>query len=188
MVSSRVSTRPSVCSNTVEPGGTGDVNCAGNYAGAMAAKTEAVARGCDEVLWLDAVEHRYLEEFGAMNCFVVKRSGPSAELITAPLTGTILAGHTRATVITLAGRRGIPVRQQQIALEEVLDPDGTITEVFACGTAAGVAPVRTIVTDTGRSRTFGPEPGPITAELAADYVAVVHGLQRAEPGWIIRVG
>ncbi|HEY9292792.1 MAG TPA: branched-chain amino acid aminotransferase, partial [Microlunatus sp.] len=168
-------------------GGTGDVKCAGNYAGAMAAKTEAVARGCDEVLWLDATDHRYLEEFGAMNCFVVNGSGESAELITPPLSGTILAGHTRATVITLAGRRGIAVRQRPISLDEVLDPEGSITEVFACGTAAGVAPVRTIITDSGQSRTFGNRPGPITAELAADYAAVVHGLQPAEPDWIIAV-
>ncbi|WP_168207304.1 branched-chain amino acid aminotransferase [Microlunatus elymi] len=168
-------------------GGTGDVKCAGNYAGAMAAKTEAMSRGCDEVLWLDAVEHRFLEEFGAMNCFVVQGSGASAELITPPLTGTILPGHTRATVINLAQRRGIAVREAPIALDEVLDPDGMISEVFACGTAAGVAPVRTIVTDAGRTRTFGHRPGPITAGLAADYTALVHGALAAEPDWIIRI-
>jgi branched-chain amino acid aminotransferase len=168
-------------------GGTGDVKCAGNYAGAMAAKSEAVARGCDEVLWLDAREHRYVEEFGAMNCFVVRGSGDDAELVTPPLSGTILAGHTRATVIALAARHGIEVVQEQIPLEQVLDPAGPITEVFACGTAAGVAPVRKIIAETGRTRTISEHPGPITARIGADYDAVVHGELDPEPGWIIKI-
>lgn len=169
------------------PGGTGDVKCAGNYAGAMAAKSDAIARGCDEVLWLDAKEHRYIEEFGAMNCFVVSGSGPDAELITPPLTGTILAGHTRATVISLARRRGITVSEKPVPLAEIMADDSVITEVFACGTAAGVAPVRTITTDTGESRTIGHDPGPVTAALAADYTAVVHGDLDPEPDWIIGI-
>ena len=168
-------------------GGTGDVKCAGNYAGAMAAKTDAMAHGCDEVLWLDAREHRFLEEFGAMNCFVVRGRADEAELVTPPLTGTILPGHTRATVIALAGRLGVPVREQQIDLDTVLVEDGPITEVFASGTAAGVAPVRAIVTDDGRKRVIGTVPGPLTARLAADYIAVVHGDQPADPGWILRI-
>jgi branched-chain amino acid aminotransferase len=168
-------------------GGTGDVKCSGNYAGAMAAKSEAVARGCDEVLWLDAREHRYLEEFGAMNCFAVTGSGDNAQLITPPLSGTILAGHTRDTILTFAARRGIPVQQRSIELAEVIAADSPITEVFASGTAAGVAPVRTIVTDEGASRTIGTEPGPVTAALAADYVAVTHGTLEPEPGWIVRI-
>ncbi len=168
-------------------GGTGDVKCSGNYAGAMAAKSEALAHGCDEVLWLDAREHRYLEEFGAMNCFVVRGTGAAAELITPPLGGTILAGHTRDTIMTLAGRRGIPVREQQTELAEVMDPDGRISEVFATGTAAGVAPVRTIVTDEGTPRTLGTEPGPVTAAMAADYRAVTHGALEPEPGWVVRI-
>lgn len=168
-------------------GGTGDVKCAGNYAAAMAAKSEAVARGCDEVLWLDAVEHRYVEEFGAMNCFVVRGSGADAELITPPLAGTILAGHTRATVIALAERHGVTVRQEPIALDDILAEDSAITEVFACGTAAGVAPVRTIVTDGGRTRTIGHQPGPLSATLAADYTAVVHGELPPDPGWVLSI-
>lgn len=166
-------------------GGTGDVKCAGNYAGAMAAKANAQAHDCDEVLWLDAREHRYVEEFGAMNCFVVRGRGDHAELITPALGGTILAGHTRATVITLAGRRGLTVREEPIELSQVLDQDGPVSEVFACGTAAGVAPVHRIVTDTGASRIIGEEPGPLTAQLAADYVGVTHGELEPEPDWII---
>lgn len=165
-------------------GGTGDVKCAGNYAGAMAAKTEAAARGCDEALWLDAEEHRYVEEFGAMNCFVVRGSGASAELVTPPLSGTILPGHTRQTVITLAGRRQIPVREEPITLDEMLDPDGPVTEVFACGTAAGVAPVGRVASDTGPERVIGTEPGPVTQALAADYDDVTHRRSEAELGWI----
>lgn len=168
-------------------GGTGDVKCAGNYAGAMAAKTEAAAHDCDEALWLDADEHRYVEEFGAMNCFAVRGSGSDATLLTPPLGGTILAGHTRATVITLAQRRGITMREQPITLGEMLDPDGPITEVFACGTAAGVAPVRRVASDTGAERVVSTEPGPITQAMATDYDDVVRGRIAAEPGWIVSV-
>ncbi|GAB3917041.1 branched-chain-amino-acid aminotransferase [Microlunatus endophyticus] len=168
-------------------GGTGDVKCSGNYAGAMAAKADAQRHDCDEVLWLDAREHHYVEEFGAMNCFVVRGSGERAELITPPLAGTILPGHTRATVITLAGRRGLTVLQEPIELGQVLDDGGPVSEVFACGTAAGVAPVHRILTDTGRERIIGDQPGPLTAQLAADYVAVTHGQLEPEPDWIIRI-
>ena len=168
-------------------GGTGDVKCAGNYAAAMAAKSSAVLQGYDEVLWLDAREHRLVEEFGAMNCFAVLGSGPDAELVTPPLGGTILAGHTRATVITLAKRRGWTVRERPLALDEIGDPDGGVSEVFAAGTAAGIAPVRTIGDVDGVLRKLGDEPGPVTTALARDYVAVTHGEAPAEPGWIIRV-
>lgn len=168
-------------------GGTGDVKCSGNYAGAMAAKADAQAHNCDEVLWLDAREHRYVEEFGAMNCFVVRGSNDDAELITPPLGGTILPGHTRATVIDLAGRRGLTVREEPIELSQVLDEDGPITEVFACGTAAGLAPVHRILTDAGPERIIGDRPGPVTARLAADYVGVTHGELEPGPDWIIRI-
>ncbi|QGN34602.1 branched-chain amino acid aminotransferase [Microlunatus sp. Gsoil 973] len=168
-------------------GGTGDVKCAGNYAGAMAAKADAQAHNCDEVLWLDAREHRDVEEFGAMNCFVVRGEDDHAELITPGLGGTILPGHTRATVITLAGRRGLTVREEPIELSQVLDPYGPVSEVFACGTAAGVAPVHRILTDTGEERTIGDRPGPVTSLLAADYVAVTHGELEPEPDWITKI-
>lgn len=168
-------------------GGTGDVKCAGNYAGAMAAKADAQAHNCDEVLWLDAREHRYVEEFGAMNCFVVRRDGDHRELITPPLGGTILPGHTRATVINLAGRRGLTVLEEPIELSRVLDETGPVSEVFACGTAAGIAPVHRILTDTGRERIIGDRPGPLTAQLAADYVDVTHGQLEPAADWIIRI-
>jgi branched-chain amino acid aminotransferase len=168
-------------------GGTGDVKCAGNYAGAMAGKTEAAARGCDEALWLDARERRYVEEFGAMNCFAVSGAGADTQLLTPPLGGTILAGHTRATVLQLANRRGITAREQPIALDQILDPDGPITEIFACGTAAGIAPVRRIASDTGAERVISDRPGPVTSALASDYDNVTRGRIEAEPGWTIRV-
>ncbi len=168
-------------------GGTGDVKCAGNYAGAMAGKTEATARGCDEALWLDARERRYVEEFGAMNCFAVSGTGTDAELLTPPLGGTILAGHTRVTVLRLADRRGITAREQPIALDQILDACGPITEMFACGTAAGIAPVRRIASDTGAERVISDHPGPVTSALASDYDDVTRGRTEAEPGWIIAV-
>lgn len=90
-------------------------------------------------------------------------------------------------MIDLAARRGLTVRERPVALADILAADSPITEVFACGTAAGVAPVRTITTDTGETRTIGQQPGPITAALAADYSAVVHGELEPRPDWLIRI-
>ena len=75
------------------PGGTGDVKCAGNYAASLLAQEQAIEAGCDQVVWLDAVEKRYVEEMGGMNLFFVLGSGDDAELVTPELTGTLLPGH-----------------------------------------------------------------------------------------------
>ena len=88
------------------PGGTGDVKCAGNYAASLLAQEQAIAAGCDQVVWLDAVEKRYVEEMGGMNLFFVLGSGDDAELVTPALTGTLLPGITRDSLITLAREMG----------------------------------------------------------------------------------
>ena len=88
------------------PGGTGDVKCAGNYAASLLAQEQAIAAGCDQVVWLDAVEKRYVEEMGGMNLFFVLGSGDDAELVTPELTGTLLPGITRDSLITWPARWG----------------------------------------------------------------------------------
>ena len=98
------------------PGGTGDVKPAGNYAGAMLADREAKEQGCQSVLWLDAEEHRYVEECGVMNVFAVFRD----RILTPPLTGTILPGVTRDSVITLLRAMGHGVEETRFTIEEVL--------------------------------------------------------------------
>lgn len=121
------------------PGGTGAAKTGGNYAASLLAQQQAHERGCDQVLWLDACQRRYVEEMGGMNIFFYDRGG----LVTPPLSDTILAGVTRDSILQLARACGIPVREEPIVLDEVLARirDGSVTEAFACGTAAVIVPV-----------------------------------------------
>src|SRR5450759_1421197 len=122
------------------PGGTGAAKAGGNYAASLAAQVEATANGCDQVAFLDAVEHRWVEELGGMNLFFVYRDGA---IVTPALTGTILEGVTRSSIIELAEDLDLKVDERRISIEEWRDgaASGEITEVFACGTAAVVTPV-----------------------------------------------
>lgn len=123
-------------------GGTGEAKTGGNYAASLKAAAEARAKGYDQVLWLDAKEHRYVEEVGTMNvCFVIDDT-----LITPPLGGTILDGITRRSVIALAREMGINVEERRITIDEVIEANktGHLQEAFGCGTAAVIAPIGTL--------------------------------------------
>lgn len=123
-------------------GGTGEAKTGGNYAASLKAAAEARARGYDQVLWLDAREHRYVEEVGTMNvCFVINDT-----LVTPPLGGTILDGITRRSVIALAREMGVHVEERRIAIDEVIEAGrkGELQEAFGCGTAAVIAPIGTL--------------------------------------------
>lgn len=124
------------------PGGTGDTKPAGNYAAGLLADQEAREAGFDSVLWLDGPERRYVEECGVMNVFFVI----GEEVITPPLTGTILPGITRDSVITLLRDMGHRVRQDRVSIDELLSryDDGSLRECFGTGTAATVSHVRRI--------------------------------------------
>jgi branched-chain amino acid aminotransferase len=168
------------------PGGTGAVKCGGNYAAAFAAQQEAVANGCDQVVWLDSVEHRWVEEMGGMNLFFVYGTGPDARLVTPALTGTLLPGITRSSLLELAPSMGIPAREGRISVEDWRSgcSSGELTEVFACGTAAVITPV-------GRVRGASSEwvigdgtPGPVTMRLREELIGIQYG-HRPDPfGWI----
>ena len=121
------------------PGGLGGVKAAANYVASLAASEEAKRRGYAQVLWLDAVQHQYLEEVGTMNLFV--RLGD--EVVTPPLAGTILGGMTRASVIQLMRAWGLRVTERAVGIDELRQAHraGTLREVFGTGTAAVVAPV-----------------------------------------------
>jgi branched-chain amino acid aminotransferase len=121
-------------------GGTGDAKAGGNYAASLLAGEEAKRKGYSQVLWLDAIEGRFVEEVGAMNiCFVYGED----HIVTPPLTGSILPGVTRDSVIHLGRHLGYTVTEEMIDVNEMLDgiESGEITEVFGCGTAAVIAPV-----------------------------------------------
>jgi branched-chain amino acid aminotransferase len=168
------------------PGGTGAVKCGGNYAAAFAAQQEAVANGCDQVVWLDSVEHRWVEEMGGMNLFFVYGTGADARLVTPALTGTLLPGITRSSLLELAPSMGIPAREGRISVEDWRSgcSSGELTEVFACGTAAVITPV-------GRVRGASSEwvigdgtPGPVTMRLREELIGIQYG-HRPDPfGWI----
>ncbi|MFE2209293.1 MULTISPECIES: branched-chain amino acid aminotransferase [Streptomyces] len=166
-----------VCEDFVRavPGGTGAAKCGGNYAGAYLAQEEATRRGADQVVWLDAAERRWVEELGGMNLFFVHGTGDRAELVTPPLTGTILPGVTRDTLIRLARDRGLTVREAPVSVEEWRQncASGRITEVFACGTAARVTPVGRVLAGDGGWTVGDGSPGPVAGTLA-DALSAVH--------------
>lgn len=171
------------------PGGTGDVKAGGNYAGAIAAEMAAAARGCDEVVWLDAYEHRWVEELGGMNLFFVLQSSAGPRLVTPELTGTILPGNTRDALLKLADDLGLRPEERRLSIEEWRTgaEGGGITEVFACGTAAVVAPVGTVHWGDA-SWTMGKgEPGPVTLGLRQALLDVQFGRASDRHGWMHRV-
>ncbi|BFV55964.1 branched-chain amino acid aminotransferase [Kitasatospora sp. CMC57] len=168
------------------PGGTGNVKIAGNYAPSFLAQREAEAAGCQQVVWLDAVERRYLEEMGGMNMFLVRGQGADAQVITPQLTGTLLPGVTRNTILTLAERLGHRVGEERITLEQWRREcaDGTISEVFACGTAAVVTPVGRVRDRDGDWTIGNGAPGPVTHSLRTALTDLHHGLAADPEGWL----
>jgi branched-chain amino acid aminotransferase len=171
------------------PGGTGDVKCAGNYAASLLAQEQAIAAGCDQVVWLDAVEKRYVEEMGGMNLFFVLGEGDDAELVTPALTGTLLPGITRDSLITLAREMGHTVTERLFSVDEWREgvADGTVTETFACGTAAVITPVGEVKARTGDFTVGDGMPGPLTMKLRETLLDIQHGRVADTRGWLHRV-
>jgi branched-chain amino acid aminotransferase len=168
------------------PGGTGAAKCGGNYAASLMAQAEATRRGHDQVLFLDAVERRWIEELGGMNIFFVFDDG---SLRTPPLGGTILAGITRESIITLARDCGLVVDEQPYAIDQCrADAEsGRLVEAFACGTAAVVTPIGQMALGA-QSFTIGSGgPGQITQSIAQALIAIQRGLAADPYGWVDRV-
>lgn len=172
------------------PGGTGEAKAAGNYAGSLVAQAYAADQGCDQVVWLDAVEHRWVEEMGGMNLFFVYGSGDDARLMTPSLTGTLLPGITRDSLLTLAKDMGYQVEEGSISIDEwqASNADGSLTEVFACGTAAVITPVGS-VKKAGAQWTIGEGgAGPVTMRLRRALLDIQHGVAPDLHGWVHLVG
>ncbi|OYU33488.1 branched-chain amino acid aminotransferase [Novosphingobium sp. PASSN1] len=169
------------------PGGTGAAKCGGNYAASLVPTAEAFSRGHDQVLFLDAVERKWIEELGGMNLFFVMADG---SIITPPLGGTILPGITRESLIKLAREEGLTVREERYSLEQwqADATSGALTETFACGTAAVVTPVGK-VTSAADSFVIGSGgPGQLTQKLRQRLVSIQRG-EAADPhGWVHRIG
>ncbi|MER7169907.1 branched-chain amino acid aminotransferase [Streptomyces mesophilus] len=171
-------------------GGTGYAKTGGNYAGAFAAGLEATAHGCDQVVWLDAVEHRWAEEMGGMNLFFVhEQRGSRPRLTTPPLTGTLLPGVTRDSLLTLAPKLGYDAVEAPVSIDQwrAECASGELTEVFACGTAAVIAPVGTVKSDGGQWTVADGEPGPVTLRLRRELLGIQHGSAPDPEGWVHHV-
>ena len=168
------------------PGGTGAAKFAGNYAASLVAQAQAADQGCDQVVWLDAIERRYVEEMGGMNLFFVFGSGSEARLVTPELSGSLLPGITRNSLLTLATDAGYAVEERRISTDEWREKaaSGEITEVFACGTAAVITPVGSVKSADGEFLVGGGEPGEVTMALRDTLTGIQRGTFADTHGWM----
>jgi branched-chain amino acid aminotransferase len=165
------------------PGGTGAAKCAGNYAASLIAQQEAIANGCDQVVFLDAVEKKWVEELGGMNIYFVHDDGG---LVTPPTSGSILEGVTRDAIRTLAAERGHPVEERPISIDEWRSgvESGRISEVFACGTAAVVTPLGRLAWRGGELSIGDGHTGKVTQDIRDALLAVQYGQAPDPHGWM----
>ncbi|WP_144791944.1 branched-chain amino acid aminotransferase [Kocuria palustris] len=167
-------------------GGTGAAKCGGNYAASLIAQMEGESHGCAQVLFTDPNRDHAIEELGGMNVFFVFDDG---RLVTPALTGTILEGVTRSSVIELAQARGLTVEERRFTLDEWREGvrSGHLTEVFACGTAAVISPVGRLISST---ETIGPDdarPGEVTMALREELLGIQTGAVPDARGWLTRL-
>jgi len=166
-------------------GGTGAVKCGGNYAASLRAQAEGIEHGCDQVVFLDAVERRYIEELGGMNIFFVFDDG---SLATPPL-GTILPGITRDSIIALARDSGRPVREEPYTIDQLRADaaSGKLKEAFACGTAAVISPIGNVCSTSGEFLINGGAAGPVAMGLRKQLVDIQYGRTNDPHNWIKKV-
>ena len=168
-------------------GGTGAAKCGGNYASSLLPQQEAIAQGCDQVVFLDSREQKWVEELGGMNIYFVQSDG---SIVTPELSGSILPGVTRDSIIQLAGDLGHEVVERKVSIDEWRSgvADGTITEVFACGTAAVVTPIASLKWDGGEVATEDAAAGKIAGSLRSALLDIQYGRAEDRHGWLRRVG
>lgn len=166
-------------------GGVGQVKTAGNYAASIMAALEAQKKGYTQVLWLDAVERKYVEEIGTSNIFF--RIG--GELVTPALSGSILPGITRDSVIALARSWGIKVTEREIAMDEVLASlaSGALQEIFASGTAAVISPVGALNYQGREYPINGEQTGPLAQRLFDELQGIQFGTRPDPFGWRVEL-
>ena len=166
-------------------GGVGNVKTGGNYAASIMAAVEAQKQGYTQVLWLDAIERRYIEEVGTSNIFFLIDD----ELITPPLTGSILPGITRDSVLRLTRDWGLKVSEKRISIDEVLaaNEKGNLQEIFGTGTAAVISPVGELnykgqVCTINKGKT-----GDLARKLFDELQAIQNGHKKDPYGWVIEI-
>ncbi len=163
-------------------GGVGEFKTAGNYAASLNAGEKAKKQGYAQVMWLDALELKYVEEVGAMNIFFVIKD----ELVTPNLTGSILPGITRYSVIDLANKWGMKVAERKISIDEILTAhaDKTLTEVFGSGTAAVISPVGEIRYGEKNIAIGDGRPGKVSMKFYDALTAIQYGKSEDTENWI----
>ena len=168
------------------PGGTGAAKTGGNYAASLVPQAEAISHGCDQVVFLDAVEKKWVEELGGMNLFFIRRDG---SVITPPLTGTILPGITRDSLIAMLREEGLEVREEPYSITQWREEaeSGELLEVLACGTAAVVTPVGTVASPGGEFTIGTGGIGQMAEKMRTKLVGLQHGRVEDTHGWVTRV-
>ena len=167
------------------PGGTGDVKTGGNYASSLKGALEAKKKGFEQVLWLDGVHRRYVEEVGAMNMFFAYGD----LVVTAPLTGSILSGVTRDSVIKLAGTLGFRLEERQIDINGLIADirSGKVTEAFGSGTAAVITPVGHLAYQDEMHQVGDGGVGSLTRKLYDTFTGIQYGRIEDPFGWIRKI-
>ena len=168
------------------PGGTGAAKCGGNYAASLAPHAEAIANGCDQVVFLDAAHREYVEELGGMNLFFLFDDG---RLITPPLNGSILPGITRQSIMALAEEEGLTVQESPYSIHQWREDakSGKLREVLACGTAAVVTPVGEVVSREGSFTVGNGQSGEMALKLRKKLTDIQRGHASDGHGWIVKI-
>ena len=167
-------------------GGTGTAKCGGNYAASLLPQAQGAEHGCAQVVYLDAEERRWIDEMGSNNLFFVHGSGSQVEVVTPQLTGSILAGVTRDSLLVLAKELGCEVTERKVSWDEWREgaADGRITEVFGCGTAAVVTPIGRVRHQGGEVVIGDGEPGPVSLRLRAMLTEIQRGTAPDTHSWM----
>jgi len=169
----------------VAPGGTGEAKTGGNYAASLRASMEAAEHGYDQVLWLDAVHRKYVEEVGSMNiCFLY-----DGKIVTSPLRGTVLDGITRRSVLTLCRELGYEIAERALSVEEVFEGarNGRLQEAFGTGTAVVISPVGQFTYKGETATLSGGQSGELTRKLYDTLTGIQYGRLPDPHGWVVSI-
>jgi len=180
-----------ICKDYVRaaPGGTGAAKAAGNYAASLPAQAQAIKEGCAQVVWLDAVTRRNVEEMGGMNIFFVYEEAGRTKLVTPKLTGSLLPGITRDSLLMLGKDLGYAVEERTVTIDEWLTDaaDGKMVEAFACGTAAVITPIGALKDENGTYTIRDGSMGPVSTKLRERLMDLQYGVGPDPYGWMHRV-
>lgn len=168
------------------PGGTGAAKFAGNYAASLLAQAQAVEKGCDQVVWLDAIMHENIEEMGGMNLAFVYGTGSEARLVTPKLSGSLLPGVTRDSLLQVARDLGYDTEERIVSKFEWEEAatSGEMSEAFACGTAAVITPVGTVKSTHGDFQISSGATGSVTMQLRETLTGIQRGTVEDKHSWM----